>query len=329
MTNGVSVDAVSFDVTIPSGGLLGGLLGGLISAGGDAVQWCVRGDLYRPPHAPGCTNSVLLLLHGISQGRHAWDLRLDSTHYSVAHRLASAGYPVVAIDRLGYGNSDRPSGRSLTIQAQASVTAQIVTALRSGAYQGGGGLAFNHVGLVGHSLGTEIAELCAGRPGSTGDIDLLVATGYTHFTSLRLLTAVVGALGPALLSNYLYFGGTPAARTALFYDPAGADPAIVAEETRRANLTPSGEILSVIGRPSAAVMGAITVPVLLLLADRDVLFPVAEGPAELDLFTSAADRQLRIVRDSGHVLFLHRRWTDAVDEVLTWLRAHPTELPVC
>ena len=329
MTNGVPVDEVSFDVSIPSGGLLGGLLGGLVSGGGAPTECVVRGSLYRPPHAPGCADSVLLLLHGISQARHVWDLQFDSMHLSVARRLASAGYPIVAIDRLGSGASDRPSGRDLTIQAHASVVAQIVTALRSGAYRGGPGLAFGHVGLLGHSLGTEIAELCAGSAGSSGDIDVLIATGYTHFTSPRLLGAVGGALLPALLMNYVYFGGTPAARTALFYDPAGADPAVVAEETRRANLTPSGEVLSVISRPSGAVMGAITVPVLLLLADRDVLFPVADGPAELGLFASAADRELRIAPDSGHVLFLHRRWSDAVDQILDWLGRHQTELPVC
>ncbi|MFN2557777.1 MAG: alpha/beta hydrolase [Nitriliruptorales bacterium] len=329
MTNGVLVDEVSFDVRISSGGLLGGLLGGLVSGGGAPTDWIVRGSLYRPSHAPRCTSSVLLLLHGVSQSRHVWDLRAGGLHYSAAHRLASAGYPVVAVDRLGYGTSGRPSGRDLTIQAHASVTAQIVTALRSGSYGGGPGLGFTHVGLVGHSLGTEIAELCVGSPNSGGEVDVLIATGYTHFTSLRLLGAMAGMLGPALLTNYVYFGGSPENRTELFYDSAGTDAAIVAEETRRANLTPSGEILSVIGRPSGAVIGAITLPVLLLLAERDVLFPSGEGLAELGLFTSAPDRELRTVPESGHVLFLHRRWTYAVDEILAWLGRHPGELPAC
>jgi pimeloyl-ACP methyl ester carboxylesterase len=329
MTNGVLHDEVSFDVTIPSGGLLGGLLGGLGSAGGAPTEWMVSASLYRPSRPAICTNSVLVLLHGVSQGRHAWDLQVGPLHYSAAYRLASAGYPVVAVDRLGYGRSGRPSGRDVTIQAHASVTAQLVTALRRGTYQGGPGLAFAHVGLVGHSLGSEIAELCAGSPDSQGDIDILIATGYTHSTSLRLLGAVAGVLMPALLTNYVYFGGNPANRTALFYDPAGADPVVVTEETRRANLTPSGEILSVVGRPSGAVMGTIAVPVLLLLAEGDVLFPVADGPSELALFTSAPDRELRTVAESGHVLFLHRRWNVAVDEILAWLGRHPTEMPVC
>lgn len=329
MTNGVLVDEVSFDVSIPSGGALGGLLGGLLSSGGPPASAIVGGSLYRPSHAPSCTSSVLLLLHGVSQGRHVWDLQVGSLHYSVARRLASAGYPVLAIDRLGYGASTYSSGRDLTIEAHASVVAQIVTALRSGVYRVGPGLAFTHVGLLGHSLGTEIAELVAGSPSSSGDIDVLVATGYTHSTSLRLLGAMAGLLVPALLTNYVYFGGDPGNRTALFYDPTGADPAIVAEETRRAAPTPSGEVVSVIRRPSGGVMGAITAPVLLLLADRDVLFPVADGPAELGLFASAPDRELRTVPESGHVLFLHRRWNDAVDEILAWLQRHRTELPPC
>ncbi len=209
MTNGVLVDEVSFDVSIPSGGALGGLLGGLLSSGGPPASAIVGGSLYRPSHAPSCTSSVLLLLHGVSQGRHVWDLQVGSLHYSVARRLASAGYPVLAIDRLGYGASTYSSGRDLTIEAHASVVAQVVTALRSGVYRVGPGLAFTHVGLLGHSLGTEIAELVAGSPSSSGDIDVLVATGYTHSTSLRLLGAMAGLLVPALLTNYVYFGGTP------------------------------------------------------------------------------------------------------------------------
>lgn len=325
MTDSVLVDEVSFDVTVSGGGLFSGVLGGVLSIGGSLRNWVVRGTLYRPARAPGCDNSVLLLLHGVSQGGYAWDFQQHPVEYSVARLLAAQGYPVVVIDRLGYPSSDRPPGHSVTAQAHADVAAQIVRALRRGHY-GGPALAFRHVGLVGHSFGSEIAELCAGRHGG---IDVLVVTAYTHFPSLRAILATGGGLVSTLSADYIYFGGTAADRNTLFYDTAFADAAVTAAETALANLTPSGEILSLVLRPSSAVMGAIAIPVLLVLADRDVLFPVAEGPFELALFASATDRELATVPESGHVLFLHRRWRDAVNLIIEWLGRHPTDLPAC
>ena len=93
MTNAVLQSDVSFEVTIRTGGLLG-------LAGGSLTRWTVRGSLYRPASAPDCVESVLLLLHGISQGRYVWDFPIQPDLYSPARMLAKAGYPVVTIDRL-------------------------------------------------------------------------------------------------------------------------------------------------------------------------------------------------------------------------------------
>jgi pimeloyl-ACP methyl ester carboxylesterase len=132
-----------------------------------------------------------------------------------------------------------------------------------------------------------------------------------------------------IFAPYASFGGSPADRSAAFFDAAFADPAVVADEARLAQPAPSGEIVSVLGRPSGAFMGGIRCPVLLLLAERDALFPPADGPVELTLFTSAPDRQLVIAPEAGPVLFLHRRWHDAVNQIIVWLRHHPSELPAC
>ncbi len=316
MTNGVTVDEVCFDVAIPSETFF--------FEDTPPVRAEVRGYRYRPDAAPDCRDSVLLLLHGVSQGLYAWDFPANSYRYSVARRLATAGYPVVAIDRLGYGTSSRPDGRTLTIDRQAEVTRQIVDALRAGRYRAAPALPYGHVGLVGHSMGTEIAELCAGR---YFDVDALVATGYTHTTSIQLFGIMIPEVVRAIGSAYIYFGDTPANRAALFYDASSAVPAVVAAETACANLTPSGEVLSVVTRPSALVLSAITIPVLLVLADNDRLFPASQGAFEATLF--GATPQIVTVPRAGHVLFLHPDGPPAVDAIIKWLRTHPTEIPAC
>ena len=45
--------------------------------------------------------TAVLLMHGLSYTKEAWDF----PGYSVAQKMAEAGYTVFAIDRLGYGES--------------------------------------------------------------------------------------------------------------------------------------------------------------------------------------------------------------------------------
>ncbi|MDQ3978385.1 MAG: alpha/beta hydrolase [Actinomycetota bacterium] len=318
MTNGVIVDEVCFDVTIPHDGFF--------FEDVPPVRAEVHGFRYLPAAAPGCRDSVLVLLHGVSQGAYAWDLPTNSHRYSVARPLAAAGYPVVAIDRLGYGASTHPPGGTLTIDRQADVTRQIVEALRTGSYRAAASPAYDHVGIVGHSIGTEIAELCVGQ---SGGVDVLVATGYTHTTSIQLALIIVPEVFRAFRMHYFYFGDTPPNRAALFYHPGSAVPAVVAAETASANLTPSGEVTSVVNRPSALVMRAITIPVLLVLAENDRLFPASQGAFEATLFGTANPPPIVTVPNAGHLLFLHPEGPNTVSQIIDWLRRHPTEIPAC
>ena len=317
MANGVIVDEVWFDVTVPNDGFFFEDI--------PPVRAEIHGYRYLPTATPECRDSVLLLLHGVSQGAYAWDMSVDSHRYSVARPLAAAGYPVVAIDRLGYGASTHPRGGTLTIDRQADVTRQIVEALRMGTYRAAPSPAYDHVGIVGHSIGTEIAELCIGQ---SGGVDVLVATGYTHTTSIELALIIVPEVIRAFLVDYVYFGGTPPNRAALFYHPGSAVPAVVAAETASANLTPSGEVTSVVSRPSALVMRAITIPVLLVLAENDRLFPASQGAFEATLFGTGSVPNLTVPQ-AGHLLFLHPEGPNTVRLIIDWLRSHHKAIPAC
>ncbi|MBI4730124.1 MAG: alpha/beta fold hydrolase [Acidobacteria bacterium] len=288
--------------------------------------YTVRGTLVRPA---GCASSVLLAQHGLSYGAWAWDFPLRPETYSVAQALGARGYAVVAIDRLGYGASDHPNGYTLTVESYADMTAQIVGQLRAGTYSAG--VAFSHVGLIGHSAGSEVVELAAGL---YGGVDVVIPTAYEHApagisTDWLVREWVTGDVVRASQSEYEYFETDPGTRAADMYNLEIADLDVVAKDTELANLTPSGEIYSISQQPSRAVMGSIAVPVLLVLAEQDALFPSAAAQDELALFGSAADRSVYVVPQAGHSFMLHPSAPGTNDVIADWLAARPGAMPAC
>jgi pimeloyl-ACP methyl ester carboxylesterase len=193
-------------------------------------------------------------------------------------------------------------------------------------------MGFSKVVVVGHSAGSEVAELAAVL--HPGVFDALIATGYTHEPSVELVSKFyAGDILRALTSGYEYFEGTPAGRTAAFYT-GSFDPAVPPLDNAMANLTPSGEILS-IGtppQPSRVLIATIRIPVLLVLGDKDSLFPPANDPVpllnnvqlELAQFAGTQDKSAIIAHDAGHLFFLERSAPQTLAEELAWL---DTRLP--
>jgi len=298
----VATSAVSFSVTNPLEPLF---------------NRTVHGTLYLPASTPRCNRTVVLLLHGLSYGSWAWDFPIDRSTYSMARALASLGYAAVAVDELGYGNSDHPNGWNLTVQAYGSIAAQLAAALKSAAYHAAWPIAFSRLVLFGHSAGTEMSELAAGNAGAG---DGLIASAYTHFPSAGILLDTISAETPAaLVAPYMYFGDNPTTRAMDMYDQTWADPAVVSEDTSLANLTPSGEILTISSQPSRTAIPLIHVPVLLIMAEHDVLFPPA--PLELALFTAALDKTSYVVPRAGHSFMLHPNAPQTQQVVGAWLSA--------
>lgn len=296
----ITVDPISFTVTNPLE---------------PTTEYTVNGHIYLP--ASPCTDTVILLSHGLSYGEWGWDFgTVNDVEYSVARELARAGYPAVAIDRLGYGSSPHPDGHLLTVQGYAAMTDQIVAALRADGYQ--------KVGLMGHSAGTELSEFAQGMFGSG---DLLIATAYHHFPSQRIVTDfVTGDSVRAVFDDYEYFGGTEEQRSEYMFNLDIADPDVVALDNARANPTPSGEVHTIGVQPSRYVAALIDVPVLMVIAEQDLLFPrVNSGvditDAERALFASASDYTTQIVPDAGHSYFLHPGASVANAGVIAWLGA--------
>lgn len=290
------------------------------------TTYTVRGTLTRPA---GCTTSVLLALHGLSYGKWAWDFPLQPATYSTARALAAQGYALLAIDRLGYGSSDHPNGYTLTTESYADMTAQMIRALRSGQYEGGP--AFVNVGLMGHSAGAEIVELTAGLYPDLADV--LIPGAYQHaidgVSSEWLLREwIPGDVVRSFESDYEEFEQGYRAQDMYNLSVADgvADPAIVAKDDELANLTPSGEIMTISEQPSRYVIGSITAPVLLVLAAKDALFPSSNAGAELALFSGSSDTTLYVVPLAGHTYPLHKNAPQTNAVIAGWLE---TRLASC
>lgn len=290
-------------------------------------RYLVRGVLVRPA---GCSSSVLLADHGVSYGAWAWDFPLRPETYSMARALAARGYATLAIDRLGYGASDRPNGYTVTVESYADISRQIVHQLRTGTYRGESPTAFRHVGLIGHSGGSEVTELAAG---ANRNVDVVIPTAYLHApwasTDWLIGSWVAGDFVRSAQDDYEYRGASPEARASEFYNLSMADRDVVARDNELANLAPSGEIYTLSGQPSRWVIGDIRVPVLLVLAENDSVFPVEDGPKELALFTGSTDKTLLVVPEAGHTFMLHPNAPAFHDALADWLDARQQAMPNC
>jgi pimeloyl-ACP methyl ester carboxylesterase len=257
--------------------------------------------------------TAVILMHGLSYTKESWDF----PGYSVARKIAEAGYAVFAIDRLGYGESELDNGYNVTHEAYAEMAHQIVNQLRD---QG-----FEHVVLAGHSAGAGTTELAAGV---YGGVDAIMALGWHHRPSNELgQDFFTGDYVRAAQADYEYFLGTPEHRAEMFYT-AAADPAVVEADTRAAVLTPSGEIFSIGKQPSRLVAGNIKVPVFLQFGDSDRLFELQYARMHAGEFFSSPSVTVDVVPDAGHTFMLQENGPAGAQKMADWLRSRP-ETPSC
>ena len=126
-------------------------------------KYVLRGFLYEPKGKPGCRTSILQANHALTTGAWYWDIPYEQQRYSIARKIARAGIPFLALNKMGYGQpshpyraSDRPNGQHVTVQALADASHQVTQQLRARGYQ--------HVGLIGTA---PAARSPKSRPGST------------------------------------------------------------------------------------------------------------------------------------------------------------------
>jgi pimeloyl-ACP methyl ester carboxylesterase len=282
----------------------------------DQTMW---GQLcYRGNHEPA---TVQLLVHGATYNHLYWNFPYGNGYYSYADAATAAGYATFDIDRIGDGNSSHPPSAQLDLNAGAVALHDAVTALRSGSVDGH---AFQHVIMVGHSLGSMEAWIAAAR---YHDVDAIIVTGALHALTPN---------APALVQNDFYpasddpaFAATgldpgylttrPGTRESLFYDPATANPAVVAiDEADKGTVTvPELDgLLTTLAEPAAEQPSSqVNVPVLIVAGAEDNVFcagvtaynctrPASVRAYESQFYAAAPSLRVVTIPGTGHDLAL-------------------------
>ena len=301
----VAVTPVSYAVALSQDALLAG------------PAYTVRGFSYTSPGA----QEVALLLHGFGFGYREWDLPVPSSDpqnpyaYSTARYLAAHGIDAVAIDELGIGSSDHPGlldNRQLTIPAYASMTHQIAEVLHT---------RYQKVVLVGGSSGGEIANVEAGR---YRDVDGLVNAGFCDLPlfSADLVATNLSPLIAGLIEPYVYFGGTVEGGDRMNFNPADADPAVVAKDDTFVEQVPSVEAHTLTLQTGKAFDPMVNVPVLVAFGEADAAWLPACQTAQAGLYLSSPSVTTFILPGGGHALVLHRNAGAFESELVSWLKEH-------
>lgn len=138
----------------------------------------------------GRAGPAVVLLHDFGASTFQWRW--------VAPALATQGYTVVAVDLLGFGESDRPVGALTAPGAQAELLERALTALR-----------LSTVHLVGHGLGAVVAlMLAAEHPQRVLRLGLIDPLDPDDLPG-PAIRAMQRASGRAALSANTLFGARP------------------------------------------------------------------------------------------------------------------------
>jgi pimeloyl-ACP methyl ester carboxylesterase len=238
--------------------------------------------------------------------------------------MAKQGYPVLALDLLGTGESSVPDGDVLNITENASSLFQVLHAARS--LSNPLGRKFKRIALVGHSIGTAIAVVTAGTfPGIT---DFLIATGWSFAPHIV-------PLSPELITTSLdnpHIRFPTAVREELFYFTPSARQSIINFDNRfLSDQFPRGVLVEGLPLLEALALGnfqtirdisrinKVNVPVLVQLGRFDVIAPPLMPEVEAELYSSSPDVSVRILERMGHSFNLHRNRLKSWRGINRWI----------
>jgi pimeloyl-ACP methyl ester carboxylesterase len=287
---------------------------------------------------PAASTPAIVLVHGIASTTANWDF---TPSWSVARRLASAGFVVIAYDRLGFGRStyDRPKGGHLiTTPNQRDMLHELVGAVKAGGYDLAAGadcstartpstLRSPTVVIAGHSAGGAIVQ---GYPGAYHDVAAMVQADYSNSGSGDVVARqIADVVAPALArgEDYVPFFQTRQQCEDFNVHWPGAVRSVVQIACDPAGfvLTPAGEFsgFPALQEENKRLIPATgRTPVLLTYADHDAAFPPALAQADHDYWVThcaGCDIARRDQTVSGHLFQVHRAMAAWVDGVVGWL----------
>lgn len=290
-------------------------------------MWHTSAWLTVPPNVR--RDELHVLVHGAGVDHRYWDWPIEPQRYSYVDWATKRGIATLNIDRIGCGQSSRPPGAEVTVEAQAHTLAQVVDAARGGHE---GVPPYRRTVVIGHSIGSVICGMTATF---SGGIDAVVLTGYLPvdgttemgdelfdfaFTpALDALPHLQGLIDESYLAAREDVGVDE-----LRYWSAQTDPEIMGFESKIKGPATKAELAD------AAIAGplirTITTPALGLVGQHDALM-VDGGLGENDTFDTVRrvapgigpNFDFSVVLDAGHMLNLHRNAHDSYTAIERWL----------
>ncbi|HEY4008291.1 MAG TPA: alpha/beta fold hydrolase [Pseudonocardia sp.] len=313
-SSGISSVPVSFDVVTTN---RSGLPCAALPTGRHVT---VRGHLTGPSDEVDSDRiDGTLYSHGDGYGEYFWRYQKDEK-YNYVDEMARRGHVSVTIDRLGYGDSDKPNGHGVCFGTEADVLHQIVGQLRDGSYSGDKTPRFGRVGLVGHSASGFIVEQEAA---GFHDVDALgvLDSGELSISPLALTRAAQQQVRCLLAPNG--YAGLEGSDAEFRFDHLhNVEPDIADDLTARR--TPDA-CAGTLNSPQALAGNTlrnslITAPVLVLTGANDRLFPRPE--LQTPTYTRSAKVTLNVVPDAGHAIAFARTFPVFHDDMDNWLDAN-------
>ncbi len=241
----------------------------------DGKDYTVRGVVIGPRETVAGGRAATLYLHAVTWTSEYFHLDIPGHNY--ARSLAALGHVSIAVDRLGYGKSDKPAGLATCFGSEADVAGQMVDALKSGDYEVAGRTAapFEKVFLGGSSVGGMIANITAF---SFHNIDGLINQGFGDFAAspyaaeevFQATASCFQGGDSGALKDYVHFAKD--SLDTFYFQTASAE---VRKRVPAPAPDPCGQIESVTAGIGNDVLrlGEIDVPVLLVFGTRDAVFP--------------------------------------------------------
>lgn len=298
----------------------------------DGKTYTVTGTLTLPSSATPA--AATLYVHGLGYDSDFWDFT-SVPGYDYAATEAQQGHASLAINRLGYPGSSIPNGNATCVGSQATMLHEIVADMRTGAYSvddGSQAPAFSRVGLVGHSVGGQLAEIEAY---TYKDVDALgVVEWADQFYSPGTYTAFGLAATQCVAGNvdqvgsnagdYAAFGTTSASYNSLMF--ADIDPSVEAAADAQRTRDPCGMIESILTGTATDLLNVnkIKVPVAYVHAGKDGIFEDALPWAKLQesLYTGTSKLTDISLPGEGHAVTLERQAPTFAADMSAWLSAN-------
>lgn len=302
-------------------------------AGKPDVRWELAGDLYLPAEG-AAPSTVQVLLPGLTYDRRYWTIPGPNNY---AHHMARAGYAVLALDRIGTGQSSRPPALEVNTDNHVAVLHQVIQALRAGEIAD---LAFSGVVVVGHSYGSGIAIVEAAVH---QDVDALIVSGMLH-TTAPLYEKVREFFHPASEDPVLaptappewpewYMTQRPGFRATMLEYAENIDPRMSRYNELIKSTATLGEGESLPQTYAPEYSRAVRVPVLLVVGQHDALFcgeqvgfGAVAGPVhdfEKSFYHPDASLETHVIPRSGHSLNLHANAPEWFEIARHWMARWP------